>query len=178
VFANGLDPAEGPGLIFVTLPIAFGHMPGGALFGTVFFLLLIVSALTSSIAIMEPIVAWADEHGKLTRRTATPLLGATAWVLGLGTVFSFNWWGEFHPLGGFETFAGKTLFDLLDYLTSNIMLPLGGILIAIFAGWIMGTRAVREELDLPDGGIFRIWRVLTRFVCPIAIGAVLVFNLF
>jgi NSS family neurotransmitter:Na+ symporter len=178
VFANGLDPAEGPGLIFVTLPIAFGHMPGGALFGTIFFLLLIVSALTSSIAVMEPIVAWADEHKKLTRRVSTPVLGALAWVIGLGTVFSFNWWGEFHPLGGLDTFADKTIFDLLDYLTSNIMLPLGGILIAVFAGWIMGSDAVREELGLRDGPIFRVWRFLSRYVCPIAIGAVLAFNLF
>ena len=106
-----------------------------------------------------------------------PLLGALAWIIGLGTVFSFNWWGDIHPLGGFETFAGKTVFDLLDYLTSNVMLPLGGILIAVFAGWIMGT-AARDELGLAEGSVFKTWRFLSRYVCPIAIGAVLVFNLF
>jgi NSS family neurotransmitter:Na+ symporter len=177
VFANGLDPAEGPGLIFVTLPIAFGQMPGGALFGTVFFLLLIVSALTSSIAVLEPVVAWMDEHWQVSRRLSTPIAGAVAWVLGLTTVFSFNLWGDFHPLGAFETFAGKTLFDIQDYLTSNVLLPLGGILIAIFAGWVLTAETTRQELGLSPGGVFAVWRFLMRYVCPVAIAAVLVANL-
>jgi NSS family neurotransmitter:Na+ symporter len=174
VFANGLDPAEGPGLIFVTLPIAFGHMPGGALFGSVFFLLLIVSALTSSIAILEPVVAWADEHRNIGRRLSTPLAGVLAWLLGMTTVFSFNLWGDFHPLDAFETFEGKTLFDIQDYLTSNVMLPLGGVLIAIFVGWVLSSETTREELGLPQGGAFSAWRFLVRYVCPVAIAAVLV----
>ena len=177
VFANGLDPAEGPGLIFVTLPIAFGQMPGGSVFGTVFFLLLIVSALTSSIAILEPVVAWADEHWRVRRRLATPIAGALAWLLGLSTVFSFNLWGDVRPLGAFDTFAGKTLFDIQDYLTSNVLLPLGGILIAVFAGWILSAEATREELGLPPGGAFAAWRFLMRYVCPVAIAAVLIANL-
>ena len=177
VFANGLDPAEGPGLIFVTLPIAFGQMPGGALFGTVFFLLLIVSALTSSIAVLEPIVAWADEHWQVSRRLSTPVAGALAWLLGLTTVFSFNLWGDVHPLDAFETFAGKTVFDIQDYVTSNVLLPAGGILIAIFAGWILSAETTREELGLPAGALFAGWRFLMRYVCPVAVGAVLVANL-
>ena len=91
VFANGLDPAEGPGLIFVTLPIAFGHMPGGAIFGTVFFLLLIVSALTSSIAVLEPVVAWADEKFHVSRKVSTPTTGALAWLVGLACSDRWTW---------------------------------------------------------------------------------------
>jgi NSS family neurotransmitter:Na+ symporter len=174
VFANGLDPAEGPGLIFVTLPIAFGHMPGGAIFGTVFFLLLIVSALTSSIAVLEPVVAWADEKFQVSRKVSTPITGALAWLVGLTTVFSFNLWGDVHPLDAFETFAGKSLFDIQDYLTSNIMLPLGGILISVFVGWVMTAESTREELGMAPGGLFAAWRFLIRYVCPIAIAAVLI----
>lgn len=177
VFANGLDPAEGPGLIFVTLPIAFGHMPAGALFGTAFFLLLIVSALTSSIAILEPIVTWVDEHWNISRPLTTLMAGAAAWLLGLVTVLSFNHWAGVHLLSSIPAFADRTLFDLLDYLTSNLMLPAGGVLIAAFSGWVLSAEATREELGLVDGAAFRCWRFLMRYVCPLAVGAVLIFNL-
>jgi len=177
VFVNGLDPAAGPGLLFVTLPLAFGHMPAGALFGTVFFLLVIVSALTSSIAIMEPIVAWADEHRGMRRSVTTPVTGFLAWLVGLSTVFSFNIWKDVRPLGGFETFADKNLFDIQDYFASNIMLPLGGILIAVFVGWVMPRSETLDEIDLGDSLLYRGWRFLVRYVCPIAIGSVLISNL-
>jgi NSS family neurotransmitter:Na+ symporter len=178
VFANGLDPAEGPGLLFVTLPLAFGSMPAGALFGTVFFVLLIVSALTSTIAVMEPIVAWVDEHKGMRRSIATPIAGFLAWLLGMTTVFSFNIWGDVHPLDGFKTFAGKTLFDLQDYLASNVMLPLGGILIAVFVGWVVSGEDAAQELGLKGSVWFTGWRALVRYICPIAIACVLLFNLF
>ncbi|MGD9388671.1 MAG: sodium-dependent transporter, partial [Gammaproteobacteria bacterium] len=111
VFANALDPAEGPGLIFVTLPIAFGQMPAGALFGAVFFLLVLVSALTSSIAILEPMVSWAEEHAWLKRSRAAIAAGILAWLVGLATVFSFNLWAGWFPLGRFERFRESTVFD-------------------------------------------------------------------
>jgi len=177
VFANGLDPAEGAGLVFITLPLAFGHMPGGALFGALFFLLLIVSALTSTIAVMEPIVSWADEHKGWKRKFTTPIAGFAAWLLGLVTVFSFNWWSDFYPLQRFETFANMTVFDLLEYLTTRIMLPVGGILIAIFAGWIMLRTASREEFGDSSSALYAPWRFLVRYVCPLAVAAVLLASL-
>jgi len=177
VFANGLDPAEGPGLIFVTLPIAFGSMPAGSLFGTIFFLLLIFAALTSSIAIMEPIVSWADEQTAMARGPSAILVGTGAWLIGLVTVFSFNVWSGIHPLSAFKTFEGKTIFDLIDYLTSNIMLPLGGILIAVFAGWILSRSDTMDELGLSDGVAYRAWQFGMRFLAPVLVAAVLVFNL-
>ena len=178
VFANALDPAEGPGLIFVTLPIAFGQMPAGALFGAVFFVLVLVSALTSSIAILEPMVSWAEEHAWMKRRPAAMVAGALAWVVGLATVFSFNLWAGWFPLGRFERFRESTVFDLIDYLTSNVLLPLGGVLIAVFVGWVVSSETARQEVGVEDGVWFRAWRFLLRFIAPLGVGWVLFASIF
>lgn len=164
VFANGLEPAAGPGLIFQTLPIAFGAMPGGQLFGTLFFVLLVFAAWSSAISLVEPAVAWLVENHGMRRALAALLVGILAWALGIGTVLSFN------VLSGeaFQLF-GKTIFDLLDYLTANILLPLGGLLIALFTGWIMSRAASRDELSMDDGLGYRAWWLLIRFVSPLLV---------
>ncbi len=177
VFAYGLEPGEGPGLIFVTLPIAFGQMPGGTFIGTLFFVLLAFAALTSSISLLEPLVSRLEERRGWKRGPVTAAGGCAAWVVGLGTVFSFNDWAGFAPLGGFPTFAGKTVFDLVDYLTLNIMLPLGGMLIAVFTGWLMTKSSTLDELGLKDGAVYQVWLFLVRFVSPVAVGLVFVLNL-
>jgi neurotransmitter:Na+ symporter, NSS family len=178
VFANGLDPAEGPGLIFITLPIAFGQMPAGALFGALFFLLVLVSALTSSIAILEPMVSWAEEHDRMRRGPAAIVAGAAAWCVGLATVFSFNLWAGWFPLGRFERFRASTVFDLIDYLTSNLLLPLGGMLIAVFVGWVLSAETTRDEFGLADSAAFRAWRFTLRYVAPLGVGWVLLASIF
>ncbi|MTW19905.1 sodium-dependent transporter [Allochromatium palmeri] len=161
VFANGLEPAAGPGLIFQTLPIAFGSMPGGRLFGTLFFVLLTFAAWTSAISLIEPAVAWLVENRGIARVPAAIAVGVLAWVLGIGSVLSFNLWsGE-----SFQLF-GKTWFDLMDYLTANILLPLGGLFIALFAGWVMSRAASRGELRMGDRRGYRTWRFLVRYVSP------------
>ncbi len=169
VFANNLEPGVGPGLIFQTLPLAFGHMPGGVFFGTLFFILLTFAAWSSSISLIEPAVACLVENRGVSRIHAAVTMGILCWLFGLLTVFSFNIWADFAPLGMFEHFEGKTLFDLLDYLTSNIMLPLGGLLIAIFAAWIMKCEASRDELELGEGFAYMSWRFLVRYITPIAV---------
>ncbi|ADC63109.1 sodium-dependent transporter [Allochromatium vinosum] len=161
VFANGLEPASGPGLIFQTLPIAFGAMPGGQVFGTLFFVLLVFAAWTSAISLIEPAVAWLVENRGMARVPAALAVGAPAWVLGVGSVLSFNLWS-----GESFQFFGKTWFDLVDYLTANILLPLGGLLIALFAGWVMSRAASRGELRMGDGVGYRTWRFLVRYVSP------------
>jgi neurotransmitter:Na+ symporter, NSS family len=167
VFANGLQPAAGPGLIFQTLPIAFGAMPGGHLFGTLFFVLLVFAAWSSAISLIEPAVAWLVENRSMTRIRAAAWIGATTWILGLGSVFSFNIWsGDEYKL------FGKTFFDLLDYLAANIMLPLGGLLIAIFSGWVMSAASSRDEFAMREGA-YQLWRGVIRYVSPLAV--VLVF---
>jgi len=166
VFANGLDPADGPGLVFQTLPLAFGQMPGGVFFSTIFFVLLAFAAWTSAIGLMEPAVAWIVEHYNRTRAQATVIIGVLIWAIGFGTVLSFNVLAD-------TTFFAGTVFDNIDYLTSNIMLPLGGLLITIFAGWVMCRNSTSDELG-SSGTLYKAWRLLARFVAPIGILFVLI----
>jgi len=162
VFANGLEPSSGPGLIFQTLPVAFGHMAYGSFFGTLFFLLLVFAAWTSSISLIEPAVAWLVENRNMSRMRACIWAGLVTWVLGIGTVFSFNVTAD-------VTLFGMTFFDLLDYLTANIMLPLGGLCIAIFAGWIMAKEKATEEINISTPWLYRTWFFLLRYVSPVAV---------
>lgn len=172
VFANGLEAGQGPGLIFITLPLAFGHMPGGTLFGLLFFILLVFAAWTSAISLIEPAVAWMVERFSFTRIRASLVCGLIAWAIGVGTVLSFNHWPRIRLLDG-TAFEGKSFFDLLDYLTSNIMLPLGGILICLFAAWVMGESSRRTELRITHPAVYALWRFLARYVAPL--GVVLIF---
>ncbi len=166
VFANNLEPGSGPGLIFQTLPVAFGNMAGGMAFGSLFFILLLVAAWTSSISLVEPLVTWLIETFGLSRVTAAVYSGMATWLLGLGTVWSFNWWADL-------TFFGLTFFDLLDFVTSNLMLPLGGILIAVFTGWLMKTEMTQTELRIMNSAAFHLWQTLVRYVAPLAVFIVL-----
>ena len=167
VFANGLEPGSGPGLIFQTLPIAFGHMQGGTLMGVLFFSLLLFAAWTSAISLIEPAVAYLVENHGFTRLSASVWMGVATWFVGLGTVFSFNIWKE-KTLTIPYLFEDLTFFDTLDYLTANIMLPLGGLAIAVFAAWIMRRESSEEELaTLPV--IYKIWRFLVSYITPVAV---------
>ena len=164
VFTNNLEPGAGPGLMFVTFPLALGGLPGGDILGVLFFVLVAIAAWSSAISIAEPAVAWAVERG-LSRVQATVVICGLAWILGIGTVLSFNEWAE-------VKFFGKTIFDNLDFVSSNIMLPLGGILIAIFVGWFMKESHTAAEVDKGRSAIYNIWRVMVRFVSPILVGII------
>jgi len=177
VFASGLVPAEGPGLVFISLPIAFGQMPGGIVFATLFFVLTFIAALTSSIAMLEPVVCWLEEHRGFSRPISTVMLAAGTWLVGLSVVLSFNVWSEVRPLGVFAYFADKTIFDLFDFLTANVMMPIGALLLAAFAGWAMQRDSIRQEIGLADGTWYRVWMFLLRFVVPVGIVAILLGNL-
>ncbi|MDZ7802651.1 sodium-dependent transporter [Thiohalophilus sp.] len=167
IFANHMEPAAGPGLIFISLPLAFGHMPGGVLFGSLFFVLLSFAAWTSSISLLEPVVTWLVETFNLRRITATLYAGILTWLLGVVSVFSFNEWAFEFEFAGILKQNG--IFDILDILTTSIMLPLGGLFIAIFAAWFMSREASRDELGLGDGIRYNLWRFLVKFVTPAAI---------
>jgi len=162
VFANGLDPTSGPGLIFQTLPLAFSQMPGGMIFATLFFVLLAFAALTSAISLMEPAVVWLMEAKDFRRPVAASAVGLVIWALGFLTVLSFNRLSDFKFLKG-------TFFDNLDFLTSNIMLPLGGLAITVFCGWVMCKSSSANELDPEAGDAYRVWRLLTRYGAPVAV---------
>ena len=177
VFANGLNPGEGPGLVFVTLSTAFAQMPGGAIVGCAFFAMLLFAALTSALAMLEPMTARAVEIPGLTRPVAATLLGTGTFLLGIVTVLSFSSWENVHLLGSFAPFAGKTPFDLIDYLVSNVIMPLGGMLFALFAGWRLHRELQIEELGVGSGWLYKLWLLLTRFVAPVAILGVFLSNL-
>lgn len=167
VFGAGLDAAQGPGLMFVTLPLAFAEMPAGGLIGGIFFILVLGAAISSSISLIEPVAAYLVERFDLTRPQAVFAMAMATWALGLLTVISFNLWSEesvFHGL------FGRSAFDLFELLT-NIFMPLGGMLIALFAGWALTSSEVVKEMGT-NGGWFTTWRFLVRFIAPAAVAFV------
>jgi NSS family neurotransmitter:Na+ symporter len=177
VFANNLDPGGGPGLIFVTLSTAFAQMPAGSLIGAGFFLMLVFASLTSSISMLETMTARIIEIRGMTRTKAVISIGTGTFLVGLITVFSFSSWENVYLLDAIPTFAGKTPFDLIDYIVTNIVMPLGGLLYAVFAGWWLSKETAVYEMGVGDGAIFKLWQLLVRIVAPLAVAAIFVFNL-
>tara|TARA_B100001113_G_scaffold203895_1_gene167233 strand:- start:1433 stop:2308 length:876 start_codon:yes stop_codon:yes gene_type:complete len=161
VFANGLNPGEGPDLVFKTLPLVFGQMQVGVFLATIFFVLLSFAALTSALGLMEPAVAWMVESTEYNRKQCAATIASIIWFLGLGTALSFNTMADFKFLNG-------TIYENVDFLTSNIMLPLGGVFTTFFAAWIMSKNSTSEELG-GHGIAYRIWRFLAKYFAPIAI---------
>ncbi|WP_346856797.1 sodium-dependent transporter [uncultured Draconibacterium sp.] len=169
VFAFNIAPAQGPGLIFITLPNVFHQMPGGFIFSILFFILLTVAALTSSISILEVVVAYFKEEFKLGRRFATVL--ATILISILGVLCSLSM-GVLSPF----TFMGLNIFDLMDWISANLLLPIGGMFIAIFIGWVYGRKKVHKEMSFGgnlSGALLSVFMFLVKFIAPIAIAIVL-----
>lgn len=162
VFSNQLTPGAGPGLIFLTLPIAFGQMPLGSFFASLFFVMLVFAAFTSTISLLEPAVAFLIEATRLHRKQASIVVGFFVWLAGFGTVFSFN-------IAKHLTLFELNYFEIIDYVTANIMLPAVGLLIAIFSVWLLKPKMMRHELELPDGPLFKTWRFITRYISPVCI---------
>lgn len=165
VFTYNLEPGSGPGLIFVTLPIAFGNMPYGQIFSIAFFVLLLFAAWTSSISLLEPAVAFLVENFGVNRIKAAIIIGMTTWLLGIFSALSFNLWADYKLFD-------KTYFDLMDYMTSNIMLPLGGMLIAIFAAWRLPQKILSNELGLGEGMVFRVWLFTLSYIAPAGVALI------
>ena len=161
VFVEGLVPGAGPGLMFETLPVAFGNLPYGTVLGALFFLLVSFAALTSAISLTEPALAFLVEEYNAKRGRVAISLGSLCWLLGIGTVLSFNVWAD-------VKLFGLTFFDLVDYLSGKIMLPLGGLLIAVFAGWVLSKGVSDEQLGF-TGRKRAIWDVVIRFVAPLGV---------
>jgi neurotransmitter:Na+ symporter, NSS family len=168
VFAFGIKPDEGPALIFITLPNIFQSMPGGYFWAIIFFILLAIAALTSTISILEIVVAYVSEELKLSRKKATIVSATLIYMLGIFCTLSQG------PLDNLGLF-GKNLFSIFDYLAANIILPLGALIIAVFTGWFLGKRNVRDEITnggLFKGRLFSTFMTIIRFVAPIAIAIV------
>jgi NSS family neurotransmitter:Na+ symporter len=175
VFAFGLNPQSGPGLVFETLPFVFGQMPAGGLIAILFFLALLVAALTSSISMLEVAVAYLVEEKKFSRLWACVVLFAVCWVVGAICSLSFG------PLSDIKIDGGN-IFDFFDNLSSNILMTLGSLLTVLFVGWRLKKTDVYDEFT--NGGalsrnakLFGVLWFLIRYVCPLAIAAIFISGL-
>lgn len=173
VFASpGVEPGGGPGLLFESLPIVFGSMPLGTLVGAVFFLLITLAAWSSSISLLEPIVAYLTERFRFHRVSASLLIISLAWVLGLTTVFSLNRWE------GMDLIAGMNPFDFSQFITEQVLLPLGALAMAVYVGWFMNKVPLRREMKLDAAHWFGRWYTIVRFVSPLLILVVFLLGIF
>lgn len=172
VFAVGLDAAAGPTLVFQSLPIAFHTMPAGSLVGLLFFVLIFFAALTSSISLLEAVVAWAMRRFELRRAVTAWLIGGFIFLVGVACALSLNVWSDVRPLGFWPLFEDKNIFDTIDDLVSKILLPTTAFLTAMFIGWRADKKLVEAETGL-EGGLLAVYRFLVAWLAPI--GVMLIF---
>lgn len=174
VFHFGLNPGEGPTLTFITLPVAFGNMPGGYLIGLLFFILVFFAGFTTAIGMLEPTVSWLQERFKFSRPVLTAGAGIVTWIVGLPSVLSFNALRDFHPLGWLEPFADRTAFEVIDFVIANFLLPANALLIAVFVAWALRSDISVEELGIGRGLRYRTWRFIIAVIAPLAIIGIMI----
>lgn len=168
VFTYGMPPAAGPGLVFKTLPIIFSQMPGGTFIAILFFLLLVFAALTSSISLLEVVVAYYCDEKKWQRKKATLVIGFVIFLLGVPSALSNHLLANVHFIGD------RNFLDSIDLLATNYILPIGGLCIAVFTGWILNSRLTRGELE--KGAVrfhyYPVWHFLIKYVSPVLVAIV------
>ena len=169
VFAMGLEPAEGPSLVFSVLPTVFTSMPMGHVVSVIFFTLLAIAAITSGISLLEVVVAYFIDQRGWQRKKAVLIVGLAIFIFGVPSGLSFGAMGDIK-------LAGMTFFDHVDNIASNYLLPLGGMLTAVFVGWVWGTKKAHEEIE-KHKNIFKFpwaqcWELLIRYITPVAVGIV------
>ena len=172
IFAFNLEPNSGPGLVFVSMLSAFNQMQFGQLIGPIFFILLSIAALSSSISLLEPGVAFLSEEGYLSRKNSALAISLFAWSLGIGTALSFN------TLSGFELISGKNFLDSLDFIANQILLPFGGMMIAIFVGWFMKKELIINEIGYVNLIIYKLWRFFIKFIAPTSVALIFISQIF
>jgi NSS family neurotransmitter:Na+ symporter len=160
VFMVGMDPAEGLGLIFTALPAVFADMPAGNIIGGAFFALAFIAAITSSISLLEGTTAFIEENSSFSRPTAAILMGFFAFMIGAGAVYSSDFGGQF-----------------VDWMAGSFLLPLGGLLVAVFAGWVIPKSLMRQELSHASNGLFGFFHFCVKYIVPPAIGVILLLGL-
>ena len=173
VFSVGIEPTSGPSLVFVTLPSIFNTMAFGPLWSTIFFLLLVFAALTSTISLHEVLTAYLHEEWHMSRKVAAWIVTIVTTLLACASSLSLGAWSDFK-------ICGLNLFDSLDFVTANILLPLGGFFTSIFAGWVLDRQILRDEIS--DNGrlrgrLFGLLVVLLRYVCPTLLLSIFLYNL-
>ncbi len=170
VFSNGLDPASGPGLIFQTLPVAFSKMPGGHIVSILFFLLLSVAAITTMVGFIEPLTCWLEEYKGYPRHKSAIAILVTIAILGVFSILGYNLLSDY-------TLGGRDINEVMDYFSNQILLPVGGFLIAVFVGWFLSPDVSRQELGLGATLAFKLWYFLIRYLVPLAIFLVFVMGI-
>jgi len=178
VFRYGMDPAQGVALVFDVLATVFAEMPGGRLIGTLFFLLLVFAALTPSLAAIEPLVAWLQQRQRISRVAAVGITAIAAWLAGIVAMLSFNRWADVRPLRWLPGFQNKSLFDSIDYISSNLLLPIGALATSLFIGWFVARSIVQDELSESTPLARKLCVALLRYLCPLAILAVFAANIY
>ena len=172
IFAFNLEPNSGPGLVFVSMLSAFNQMQFGQFIGPLFFILLSVAALSSSISLLEPGVAYLSEENILSRRRSAEIISFFVWILGIGSALSFNIWSDLSLIGD------RNFLDSMDFIANQILLPLGGMLIAIFVGWFMKNSLIENELGLINTYLYFLWRFFVKFIAPVCVGYVFYSQIF
>ena len=164
IFAFNLEPNSGPGLVFVSMLSAFNQMQFGQLIGPLFFILLSVAALSSSISLLEPGVAYLSEEGILSRKRSAEIISFFIWILGIGSALSFNVWSDV------DIIPDKNFLDSMDFIANQILLPLGGMFIAIFVGWFMKESLIKDEIGQTNNALYLMWRFFVKFIAPLCVG--------
>ncbi|MES1951254.1 sodium:neurotransmitter symporter [Salinisphaera sp. S4-8] len=173
VFSAGMEPSAGAGLTFMTLPTVFAQMPAGAIFGLAFFVLLAIAALTSAVSLLEVVVSYLVDDKGMSRFNAAVATGIVIFILGIPVSLSQGIWAE-------HTIAGMSFLDFADFATAQVMMPIGGLLIALFVGWQLGPRAVESLKSHPDQSLplAGLWLFILRFVAPLGIAWILLQGFF
>lgn len=166
VFAQHLQPSFGPGLMFVTLPFALGQTGQGVVMGTLFFALVALAALGTAVSLLEPATAWLVQRWRWRRPLAALLLAFVTWAFGIVSIFSFARWSEWRP-------GGRSVFAWIDWFTADLLLPLSGVLVALFVGWRMRGEGLKDELLAERPGFFLFWRISLRYIAAPAMIAML-----
>jgi len=177
VFAYGLAPTEGAGLVFQTLPIAFGQMPGGQLFGVILFLLLMVAGLSSCLGGAEAAVSWVDARWNVSRERGILYFVGTIWLIGITVILSLGDWSDFYPLAFVPALAEETIFDIFEWFAANILLLIGATLTAVFFGWLVPDAIKLEGLGMKKGPLFAYVNAMLRYVVPPVMTIALVLGL-
>ena len=173
VFSVGIEPTAGPSLVFVTLPSIFNTMTFGPFWSALFFLLLILAALTSTISLHEVLTAYLHEEWGISRKHAARAVTLVTTLLACASSLSLGLWSEWR-------IGGLNLFDSLDFVTANVLLPLGGFFTSIFAGWVLDRKILQDEVSSHGkmkNRLFGLLVVLLRIVCPILLLSIFLYNL-
>jgi neurotransmitter:Na+ symporter, NSS family len=169
VLANNIEPAGGPGLLFISAPYVFGNVQNGEFFVVLFFVMIVIAALGAAIALMEPAVAALRQWSGLHRIVVVPLVGGLVWVASAAVTYS---------LAGQGWFANYNLLLIFDELAAGVLLPLVSLFTAVLVGWRLHPRVLREQLNRESNVFFSLWRALLRYIAPLAMGAILLANFY